>query len=301
MKRLTTVMAVIFAAAWLCGCAQKGKNGVAWLASMDEGKKVAVKDHKPLFVYFTADWSADADKFEKTVLVDPLVVKKTAGFVAVMVDADFDEDTPKEYGVNAFPTTIFYYPNGDEVKRLVGAVAAPAFLKIMDDVQARRIETEKQMLAREAAAPDDIKIAYDVGTYYLNANRPERAIPRFEKVLAGDPENKTGFAAGAYLQLGFMELTAQQPEAALARFKTLTEKCPGATETPKAYVYMGDAYQLMDQPDDATAAYETVTTKYAGTPEAAEAQAKLGKMTMLTKTVEAFTGRPGETAATTKK
>jgi len=293
MKRFAIVIAAGAAlAAWLgTGCAKKTEKGVTWLRSMDEGKKASVAGQKPLVVYYSADWSDACGKFEGTVLIDPAVEEKLGAFVAVRIDGDVDEDTPKQYNVAAYPTTIFYYPNGDEVKRVVGAVSTNDFLKLLADVQAGKIESEKQLLAREAKSPTDYKLVYDIASYYVTTNRPERARPRFEKIITGDPDNKTGLIPGVLTQLGFIELTAQQPEAAIERFKTVTDKYPVAPEVKKCYVYLGDAYQLLEEPDEAVTAYNVVVTKYPGTPEADEAQTKMSKLTMLEKTVEAFTSR----------
>ena len=78
----------------------------------------------------------------------------------------------------------------------------------------------------------------------------------------------------------------------MAIFAEVVEKYPDAPETPKCYVYMGDAYQLLDNAENAAEAYRKVVADYAGTPEADEAQTKLGKLTMFEDTVEAFTQGP---------
>jgi len=294
MKRpLGAVVALAACVALAGGCAKKAAPGPEWLTSMDEGKTRAVETKKPLLVYYTADWSKPAGQFEDQVLADAGVKAKLLSFVTVKIDADADATTPAQYNVAAYPTTIFYNAGGTEVKRLVGVVTPSDFVKIMDDVLQGRIDTETDLLAREAKNPEDIRLVYDVATYYVTNGHPEKAKERLEKVVSRDPANKSGCVPGALMQLGFIELAAQQPETALEKFNAVLETYPTAPEGAKCQLYVGDAYQLMDETDEAIAAYEKATKEYPGTPEAEEAATKLGRLTGLEKTVEAFTSRGG--------
>jgi tetratricopeptide (TPR) repeat protein len=218
-----------------------------------------------------------------------------ADLVAVHIDSDVDEDTPKSYAVTAYPTAIFYTPRGEEITRVVGLVPAQEFLQLLDDIAAGRVETLNELLAREEANPEDLKLAYEVGTMYVETGRPERALARFDKILTEDVANESGLRPGALTNRGFIELVAQQPEPALAYFEEVLENYAAAPEARKCYLYRGDAYHLMDDVDEAIVSYKTVVSRYPDTPEAEEAQAKLTKLTMLEETVEAFTQGP-ETA-----
>jgi thioredoxin-like negative regulator of GroEL len=297
--RIPIIVAFLACApAFYVGCAKKEPAGVKWLTSMEEGKSKASAESKHLAVYYSADWSKMSEQFEDEVLDNEEVQKKLAAFVAVHVDADVDEETPQEYGVNAFPTTIFYTPDGEEVTRLVGAVEAEKFRALLDDILAGRVETLKELLAREEANPDDLNLAYEVGTMYVETGRPEKARPRLEKVVAQDPDNKTGGLPGALMQLGFIALTAQNAEEAIPRFNRVIDEFPDSPEARKCLVYVGDAYRLLDNVDEAAAAYRKVVETYPDTPEGAEAQKKLSQLTMFEETVEAFTQGPEATAET---
>ncbi|MEE8639786.1 MAG: tetratricopeptide repeat protein [bacterium] len=292
LARTFAIASLVCAAALPAACGKKAGEGIAWLSSMDEGKERAEAEDKNLVVYYSADWSKLSEQFEYDVLENADVQKKLADFVAVHIDSDVDEDTPKTYAVGAYPTTIFYTSEGEEITRAVGAVTAEEFSKLVDDVVAGRVETVRELLAREEANPDDYKLAYEVGTMYMETGRYEKARPRFEKIVAQDPENETGLAPGALTQIGFTDLTAQRADDAVAIFAEVVEKYPDAPETPKCYVYMGDAYHLLDDVEDAAAAYRKVVADYPDTPEADEAQKKLGELTMFEDTVEAFTQGP---------
>jgi tetratricopeptide (TPR) repeat protein len=299
MKRYHTgwfaAAAFVMIAAALGGCAKKGPESITWLDNMDDGKKAATEGKKPLLAYYGSDESRAAGDFEDTVFSDAAVITKLKAFVTVKIDADVDTETPKAYNVVAYPTTIIYYANGDEVTRLTGKITTDAFLKLLADVQAGTIETLKQKETRFAKTPDDLALANELATIYVNNNHPEKAKPLLEKIAAADPENKTGFVPGAMMQLGFIDLTSQQYDAALATFGGVVQKFPAAPESRKCEVYMGDCYQLMGQDEEAVAAYKAVVAKYPNTPEATDANVKVGRLTGLEETVKAF---KGETAAT---
>jgi tetratricopeptide (TPR) repeat protein len=283
---LAALLVAVFA------CKNKQPEGVHWLKTMDEGKAAATEEGKPLLVYYSADWNKMSEQFEEETLRNAAVEAKMLSFVAVEIDADVDEETPKLYGVNAFPTTIFYTPAGDEVTRIVGVVAAEEFGKFLDDVLQGKVETLKELLSREEANPDDLPLAYEIASMYIETGRPEKAQPRLKKIIGADPENGTGLVPGALTQLGFIYLVAQRPAEAADEFNAVIEKYPDAPEVPKCILYIGDSYQLLSRPDDAVAAYRSVIEKYPDTPEATEAQTKVGKLTMFEETVEAFTQGP---------
>jgi thioredoxin-related protein len=274
------------------GCAKRGGESVTWLKSMDEGKEQASAEDKNLMVYYSGDSNEMSDKFEDDVLANAEVKKKLADLVAVRIDGETDEETPITYGVSAFPTTIFYNARGDEITRVVGAVTVEEFVKLLDDVATGRVETVKELLAREKANPDDLELAYKVGTMYVETGRYEKARPRLEKLATRDPENETGLRPGALTQLGFIDLTGHRANEALALFNDVITKYPEAPETRKCHLYVGDAHQLLKNVDDAVIAYRTVAADYPGTPEAEEAQQKLTQLTMLDETVKAFTQGP---------
>jgi len=287
--------ALVCAAAFLTACAKKVGDGVKWHTAMEEGKEIASAEHKTLIVYYSADWSKMSEAFEDDVLANAEVEKKLADLVAVHIDSDVDEETPKAYAVTAYPTTIFYTPQGEEITRVVGLVSVKKFIRLLDDVAAGRVETLNELLAREEANPDDLELAYEVGTMYVETGRPEKALSRFDKILTEDAANESGLRPGALMNRGFIALLAQQPEPALAYFEEVLENYATAPEAKKCYLYRGDAYHLLDNVDEAVASYKTVVERYPDTSEAEEAQAKLTKLTMFEETVEAFTQGP-ETA-----
>ncbi|HLO45919.1 MAG TPA: DUF255 domain-containing protein [Leadbetterella sp.] len=91
--------------------------------SFEEVLKKAKKDNKLVFIDIYAVWCGPCKIMDKTTFSDSLVAKKfNAEFIAFKVNA---EDVPgrvivQKYMVNAFPTYLFFSPDGELVNRLEG-------------------------------------------------------------------------------------------------------------------------------------------------------------------------------------
>jgi thioredoxin 1 len=85
--------------------------------------KKAKSENKMVFMDVYAVWCGPCKLMDKTTFSDSLVAKKfNAEFISYKVNA---EDVPgrvivQKYMVNAFPTYLFFSPNGELVNRLEG-------------------------------------------------------------------------------------------------------------------------------------------------------------------------------------
>ncbi|MCP4231123.1 MAG: co-chaperone YbbN, partial [bacterium] len=181
--RISLFIIAILALLTVIGCS-KTVTGIKWAENIEAGKEQARADEKPLMVYYSADWDELSEKFEEDVLANSEVKAAVDKIVAVHLDSDVDEETAKEYGVSAFPTVIFYTHKGDEVKRVVGYVEADEFLQTLNDVIDGKLETFKELLAREEDNPEDLQLRFEVAEYYLESTRIEKAASRFRSIIA---------------------------------------------------------------------------------------------------------------------
>jgi len=283
----------IFALALSVGC-EKESFSSKWLKTMEEGKDAATEKNQPLLVYYSADWNELSEEFEDTVLTDPDVRTELDGFVMVHVDSDADADTPASYGVSAYPTCIFYRSDGEEITRVIGLVPAGEFAETLKLVKSGDLETFRDFLAREEAAPGDMDLAMEVGNAYLDRTNVPEARKRYDKILRNDPENETGLVPSALLQLGFCDLMSNDPNGAIDRFERVRAEHPDADEARKALLYIGDCYRVMDDLDGALETYEQVLAEYPGTEEAEAAEDNIAQMTALEETIDSLFGRSGE-------
>ncbi len=117
-------------------------QGLKYLSDMDAAFQQAKKTKKPLWVMVSATWCGPCRWTEKEVFprkwFDSLI---TPHFIPLKVyDASGEANTPKgeelasKYGVRAYPTFLFLYPNGEVFYRAEGAPMG----KDGDDPQVRQ-------------------------------------------------------------------------------------------------------------------------------------------------------------------
>lgn len=292
-NRISYCLIVLISLALLSGCA-KTVTGIGWVEDIEAGKEQAQAEEKPLMVYYSADWDELSEKFEKDVLANSEVKSTIEKIVAVHLDSDVDDDIAKEYGVSAFPTVIFYTHEGDEVKRVVGYVEADEFLITLNDVIGEKLETFKEMLAREEENPNDLQLRYEVAEYYLESTRIEKATTRFRSISTDDPENASGLVPSSMIYLGFCSMINNDPEGAIAIFEDIIEKYPAGEEERKANLYIGDCYRIMDEIDKALEQYKLVATAYPDTEEGEIADQNVAEMEAFEKTIDSLFSRESE-------
>lgn len=92
----------------------------------------AKQSNKPLFIDFYATWCGPCKYLEQDVFTDKGVADYfNTHYVSLRVDAEKEEQALVErIGVSAYPTLLFLSPEGEEIKRQVGAVPAAGLLEL---------------------------------------------------------------------------------------------------------------------------------------------------------------------------
>lgn len=92
--------------------------------TLEEAKAMATAQHKPLFVDIYADWCGPCKYMAKTAFTDSTVASFfNSHFVSVKIDGE-KNDGPgvfATYGLTAYPTLLFFYPDGSLARKVVGA------------------------------------------------------------------------------------------------------------------------------------------------------------------------------------
>jgi len=294
MKRLSfLVLASSLIALLLIACAKKEEVGIEWLKSMKLGKENAEQQDKPLVVYYRV---ADIDyckKMENVTFSDTDVVSLAKDFLWVWVDGYSKEDLVMEYGVIAYPTTIFYSPQGEELARRVGQLSPQELLQVLKFVKEGRNEFA-ELEEKLTGDPQNVELLYDYALALRNRGETIKARDKFVEITELDAKNEVGWTDDAYLQIGVMDFSSGNASMAVESFEIVVERFPESESAPKALIYMGDAYQLLKEYDLALATYKKVMDDYPQTEEATQADYRIGEMQMLEKTVEAFTGEGDE-------
>lgn len=111
-----------------------------WYDDFAEAQKASEKSGRPILALFTgSDWCPYCVKLKKNVLDTP-EFKEFAKDNVILFFADFPEEAKlpgglriqneklaKNYGIDGFPTTVIFAPNGNELGRIGGY--APDYLK----------------------------------------------------------------------------------------------------------------------------------------------------------------------------
>ena len=138
MKYLSILSLVIF----LFSCSATGtKSHHDWNTNLENGFQEAAKENKYVFALFTgSDWCPPCKKLDHDVL-ETEQFKQLSGEKLIKVVFDFprkpenqlspdqatyNNSTAQKYYIEGFPTVIIFDKNGNELKRWVGYMPAPA-------------------------------------------------------------------------------------------------------------------------------------------------------------------------------
>ena len=102
----------------------------------DEGMAKASSENKTILIDFYADWCYYCKEMDEETYSDTEVIEKSRSFICIKVDGDDNAELLEYYNVEAYPTTVFLYPNGTEIDRIVGYVDKDVFLDKMNEVLA---------------------------------------------------------------------------------------------------------------------------------------------------------------------
>lgn len=94
----------------------------------------AKRTDKVVFIDFYTTWCAPCKVMEQSVFLDEDVANyMNENCICVRVNAEKGKgpDRKIEYAVDAYPTMLFYAPNGDEVARRQGSLGIEAFKQFM--------------------------------------------------------------------------------------------------------------------------------------------------------------------------
>ena len=129
----------IYTACLICFCAITGfSQGIEFFdGSWEDAKKLAAEEEKLLFVDAYAQWCGPCKRMAKTVFTNPSVGEYFgANFVSLKIDMEKEKGIAfgKTYPVRAFPTLLFINPEGEVLKKVVGAKQVKDFLDIAKKV-----------------------------------------------------------------------------------------------------------------------------------------------------------------------
>jgi len=105
---------------------------------IEEAEKVLSKGKSPYIIYFAGEWCPSCKMMEETTFKDEKLANRiNHNYLAYKVDIDksFGKDWTKTYAVHTLPTTLFYTPKGELIKRVEKPITASQFLALTTNSQ----------------------------------------------------------------------------------------------------------------------------------------------------------------------
>lgn len=96
------------------------RGGIEFVSGYYRGYDLALEQHKPMLVFFTAEWCTYCHQMEADAFTQEAVVNLSRQFVCVLVDADCEPDVCRDFRVKGYPTIQFLSPRGVPLNRVTG-------------------------------------------------------------------------------------------------------------------------------------------------------------------------------------
>ncbi|HET6272218.1 MAG TPA: thioredoxin fold domain-containing protein [Bacteroidota bacterium] len=180
----------------------------------------AKMEKKPVMIDFITDWCRWCDTLDARTYSDASVASfVNDGLIAIKIDAERGEgiEVAKKYGVNAYPTIIFVQPDGEEIDRILGYVAAVPFLQTVKDY-VNGVNTIGSLQADLKKNPNDARLHYTLASKYVDRNDPATAAEHFRQLLAFDPKNELGHNEEAQFNVAMATFRADKNATGLIAF-----------------------------------------------------------------------------------
>jgi thiol:disulfide interchange protein DsbD len=106
----------------------------------EAGLAAARKLHRPVWLYFTADWCMPCKEMERVTFTDKRVAHELERFVSIRIDCT-DSDSPpaaaalKRWNVLAMPTVVILDAAGKELRRISQYLSADELVPILTKIR----------------------------------------------------------------------------------------------------------------------------------------------------------------------
>lgn len=134
---------------------------VAWTDSLPEALGRAVREQKPVYVDFTADWCGPCQAMLHEAYRDPALARRLNGrFVPVLIDVDRQPALAARFAVSGIPAIAVLAPGGEPLARTAGYADAATLVRLMDAAEAR-LRRRQRAPARMPLPPSAVRALPD--------------------------------------------------------------------------------------------------------------------------------------------
>jgi thioredoxin-related protein len=107
-----------------------------WYNTFDMGQEAAIREEKPMFVYFWTIWCTYCEKLNTEVFPrEDIKEMLDKDFVRIAIDMDVNKEDTERFNVYAPPYIMFMTPQGEVITRIPGYVPADQFKPVIEGVR----------------------------------------------------------------------------------------------------------------------------------------------------------------------
>ncbi len=161
-----------------------------------------------------------------------------------------DTVTAARYTVKSYPTVLVLRADGTEIDRVVGYYRASEFMGLVDDYLAGRNTLASLMAAESTQASDPGLTAKLADRFYEHGRYPE-ATERYRRVVALDPENKSGQVDDALMMLARMSRRDKDYTTARKYAQTVLDRYPESDAMKAAFLEVARNWKRSGELDKA--------------------------------------------------
>jgi len=110
----------------------EGKGLNYFKGTLADALKASKKQGKPVFIDAYTDWCGWCKKLDKSTFADARVIETlNSKFIVIKMNMEEGEgpEVAQKYGINGYPTLLYFDAKGIEIHRIGGFVKADEFLK----------------------------------------------------------------------------------------------------------------------------------------------------------------------------
>lgn len=199
--------------------------------SLDQALTEAGRSGQRIMIDVWAEHCGQCKQMEIDVWDTAAGAKLVEGLIPLQIDSTSPDGQAlmSRYPVTGLPCVIFLNPDGTELDRVQGYVAAPAFLSEAGPIS-KGLDRLTAMEAHLDQRPDSLPLMLEVMEQYLNRQRDADANDLLLKILEKDKTNGLGIAERALGQMArYQSYFRHNDQAALNTWKMVVERFPRAS------------------------------------------------------------------------
>jgi len=262
--RMAKLTAVLLVSVFLIfGCAKKIPQKIEWIQNLDEGKKIAQKEHKGMLVHFFREDCKWCKRMDDSTYVAENVRKLSWTYVFVKIDGKQDSSLAKQEGIGGYPTIIIYRAPDKELDRIIGYLPPDSFETYIHNYE-KGIGTLEYYERQVQADSANVELLFKLGEKYKWRGRPDEAFALFYKVVALDPPNIKKFSDQALYEAADLFYRNKDYKGALSEFQNLSNKYPESEYSLDAQEMAAYCYAKLGENVTAKALYNKFLKDHPG-------------------------------------